>query len=209
MKTKKYHLTLSGWWIRGIAHIGIYQALQEQWYQIQSISGTSAGALVGLFIAAGKTAREMEEIVTNLSKFHIIQWIFSQQSLFTTKTIQRIIEKHIPYHTIEELPIPLTVCATDIDTWEAVYYTKGLLSKIIPASCAVPGISQPVVYEWRRLVDGWVGDNFPIPHHISNPIIGCHVNPLSQRRWRWTQVLMTRALKLLISRDISKQKKKM
>ncbi len=128
MTKKSHYLVLSGGGIRGMAHIGMYKALVEHGYTITHISGTSAGALVGLFIAAGKTVEEMEQIVQEQSGFSgvftVLQSFFSQYNLFTSKIIEKIIEQHIPYKNLEDLPVPLRVCVTDIDTGEVLYYTQ-------------------------------------------------------------------------------------
>ena len=56
-------LVLGSGGARGNAHIGVIQVLEEQGFDIISVSGCSMGAVVGGFYAAGYTIEEMEEIV--------------------------------------------------------------------------------------------------------------------------------------------------
>lgn len=59
-------LALSGGGARGIAHIGAIQALEEAGIPIDGIAGTSIGAVIGGFYAAGYTLSEITEIVKNV-----------------------------------------------------------------------------------------------------------------------------------------------
>ena len=78
-----YHLVLSGWGVRWLAHIGMYKALQEYGYTIHSVSWTSAGALVWAFIAAGKSAQEIAEIFHEYSIFNLLKPTLSSYGIFS------------------------------------------------------------------------------------------------------------------------------
>ncbi|MDL2315159.1 patatin-like phospholipase family protein [Bacteroidales bacterium OttesenSCG-928-C19] len=56
---KKVGLVLSGGGAKGVAHIGVIQALEENGIPIDYIAGTSAGAIVGGLYAAGYSPKEM------------------------------------------------------------------------------------------------------------------------------------------------------
>ncbi len=53
----------SGGGMKGIALAGAYQVLEEKGYRFKRVAGTSAGAIVACFIAAGYTAKEMKELL--------------------------------------------------------------------------------------------------------------------------------------------------
>ena len=59
-------LALSGGGARGLAHIGILQALEAEDVPLRCIAGTSMGALVGGLYAAGYSPTRMQEIVRSL-----------------------------------------------------------------------------------------------------------------------------------------------
>lgn len=63
---------------------------------------------------------------------------------------------------IEDLPVPLTLIATDIGTGERVAMRDGNLTSAMRASMSVPGAIAPVVRDGRKLVDGGLVDNVPI-----------------------------------------------
>lgn len=57
----------SGGGIKGFAYVGAMQALEEQGIQFKRVAGTSAGAILATFIAAGFNTRELEEIFDELN----------------------------------------------------------------------------------------------------------------------------------------------
>lgn len=63
---KKINLVLQGGGIKGLAYIGALRYLEEQDYQVNYISGSSVGAVIGALIAAGYDSYELEEIVNSL-----------------------------------------------------------------------------------------------------------------------------------------------
>ena len=60
-------LVLSGGGAKGIAHIGVIKALEENDIPIDFVTGTSMGAIVGSLYAMGYTPDEMMELVTSRS----------------------------------------------------------------------------------------------------------------------------------------------
>ncbi|MDE7452384.1 MAG: patatin-like phospholipase family protein, partial [Paramuribaculum sp.] len=56
-------LVLSGGGAKGIAHIGVIKALEENNIPIDYITGTSMGAIIGGLYACGYTPAEMLELI--------------------------------------------------------------------------------------------------------------------------------------------------
>ena len=61
---QKVGLVLSGGGVRGIAHLGVIKALEEEHIPIDYVTGTSAGALVGSMYAIGLTPKQMQMVMT-------------------------------------------------------------------------------------------------------------------------------------------------
>lgn len=57
---------LSGGAARGLAHIGVLKALEEQGIKIDAIAGTSMGAVVGGLYASGYKIDELEKLALNI-----------------------------------------------------------------------------------------------------------------------------------------------
>lgn len=62
----KIGLALGGGGARGMAHIGVIMALEEEGIPIDMIAGTSAGSIMGGLFAAGYTGKEMWEIMKTI-----------------------------------------------------------------------------------------------------------------------------------------------
>jgi NTE family protein len=63
---------------------------------------------------------------------------------------------------IQQLPLPVSIIATDIGSGERVVYRDGSLTLAMRASMSVPGLMAPLEYRGRKLVDGGLVDNVPI-----------------------------------------------
>ncbi len=61
------NIVLSGGGIKGLAFIGAYEELENNFKSIGNIAGVSAGALVGALIAAGYSSRELKSILSDFS----------------------------------------------------------------------------------------------------------------------------------------------
>jgi len=163
----KTGLALSGGAMRGLAHIGVLKYLKEQNIKVDIIAGTSAGALIGAFYAAGKTPEEMEEIALNLHRRELLKYIyrspFPRKGLINTAFIGSFLEKHLGPINFSDLKIPLLTVAVDIIHDELVYCDSGPLAPAVMSSCAIPGIFTPVEHQEKTLVDGGVLENVPVP----------------------------------------------
>lgn len=62
----KVGLVLSGGAARGLAHIGVLKALEEQGVRIDAIAGTSMGAVVGGLYASGYKVEELEQLALEI-----------------------------------------------------------------------------------------------------------------------------------------------
>jgi NTE family protein len=158
----KLGVALGGGFARGIAHIGVLHALEQNGFTIDYISGTSAGALAGMAYASGLPFEEVVRRATALRFGVFGQWRFSWLGLASNQKLEFYPKRHLNISTFEELRIPITIAATDLITGEPVYYDRGPLGPPLRASCAYPGLFQPVQYQGRTLVDGFVGATVPV-----------------------------------------------
>ena len=109
-------LVLGSGGARGMAHIGIIQWLQENNYTIQSVAGSSIGAVVGGIFAAGKL-EAYTEWVTALSRTDVLMLLdfsFSWAGLFKGERIIELLRELVGEYNIEDLPISFTAVATDV-----------------------------------------------------------------------------------------------
>jgi NTE family protein len=177
----KIGLALSGGGSRGFAHLGAIKALYEMGLKPTMITGTSAGSIVGAMIAAGYTPEYIFEAIASAGIFSHIKFAFNRFGLFKLEKAEELFLKYIPHNSFEQLKLPLTICATDLEAGEAVYFNEGELAKPILASCCLPGIFEPIRFQGRTLIDGGVIDNLPIGplEKCCDFIIGVNVMPVN------------------------------
>lgn len=74
----------------------------------------------------------------------------------------QLVRADLGERSIEKLPLPLSIIATDIATGDRVVFRDGSLTRAMRASMSVPGLLAPVDHDGRKLVDGGLVDNLPI-----------------------------------------------
>ncbi len=158
-------LALGGGFARGIAHIGILKVLEEAQIPVRCIAGTSVGAFVGAAFCGGLSIAEMEEVAHRVRSRHLARWTLSKLGLASNERMGDFLEKILKQKSFEGLKIPLAVTATDCATGEGVVFRAGPqampLISAVRASCAYPGMFQPVDIGGRRFVDGMLV--YPVP----------------------------------------------
>ncbi len=157
----KVGLALGGGFARGLAHIGILKVLEEEQIPIDFIAGTSVGSVIGAAYATGLSPKELEEVAGLVRFKDFSRWTFSRFGLFSNDKMAIFLEKALRCKSFKDLRIPLAVAATDIITGDAVVFTEGDLVDSVRASCAYPGMFQPVKIGDRLLVDGLLAHAVP------------------------------------------------
>jgi NTE family protein len=159
-------LALSGGAARGIAHVGVLRALEENAIPIDAIAGASAGALIGGAYAAGLSIKELEAMALKFRWRHISRLSFSRLGLQSNAPMEKFLRAKLPVTRFEEMRIPFAALATDLQTGKAVVFRdQGDLTIAIRASNCLPAFYVPVRdSEGRLLVDGGLVANLPISY---------------------------------------------
>jgi len=180
---KKIGLTLSGGGARGLGHLGVIKALEEFGIEPHIISGTSAGALIGAFYAAGFRSDAIIKISKKTDFFSIKHILFGKAGVLNMKAFETLIEEHIPGNNFESLKKPLYVAATDIVNGKTVYFSTGILSKAVMASACIPMVYEPIKHNDTYFLDGGLMDNFPVGiiRDKCDFLIGVSVNSISNK----------------------------
>ncbi|MDH5475213.1 MAG: patatin-like phospholipase family protein [Cyclobacteriaceae bacterium] len=167
-KTKNVALVLSSGGARGIAHIGVIEALEENGYTISAIAGSSIGAVVGGMYAAGKLEVYKKWLLQldKLEVFRLVDFTFSTQGFIRGDKVFNEMKKFVEDIKIEELTIPFSAVASDIMNRKEVVFNSGSLFTALRASAAIPLVIKPSVYNNIELVDGAVMNPIPINHVI-------------------------------------------
>jgi NTE family protein len=154
-------LALGGGFARGFAHLGVLRVLEENQIPISHIAGTSVGSILGAAYASGAPLSRIISTCRTLRFRDIARWRVSRLGLASNHRLGDLIERVFESRQFEDLRIPFAAVATDLSTGEPVVFTQGNLVDAIRASCAFPGLFQPVEIGTRCLADG--GLVAPVP----------------------------------------------
>jgi NTE family protein len=154
-------LALGGGFARGFAHLGVLQVLEQNQIPISHIAGTSVGSILGAAYASGAPLARIIDTCRKLRFRDIARWRVSRLGLASNQRLADLIERVFESRHFEDLKIPLAVVATDLTSGEPVVFTQGNLVDAIRASCAFPGLFEPVEIGTRCLADG--GLVAPVP----------------------------------------------
>jgi NTE family protein len=173
-------LALGGGFARGIAHVGVLRALQENDIPIDFIAGTSVGALIAAAYASGSTMDEMERqgAATRFRDFG--RWTISRMGMASNERLEDFLRKFTLLRHFDDLKIPLGIVATDIISGESVHFRKGEIGTALRASCAYPGLFLPVEYRDHVLVDGFLTEAVPavcVREMGAELVISVHLEP--------------------------------
>lgn len=181
---KKYNLgiALGGGGARGFAHLGVLQALNEKGIKPDVISGVSAGAIAGAFIASGHSPKEAFDIIKEYRFTGISELNIPKTGLLSSAKMKSRMLKKIPIEKLEDLETPLIICVSNMLEGKPEYLTEGPLADIIQASASIPVLFSPVEINGKLYSDGGIFDNVPIKvlKKNCNKVIGVSISPIQE-----------------------------
>ena len=160
----KIGLALGGGAARGFAHIGVIQVLEEAGIRPVLVTGTSAGSLVAALYASGKSGPQLQQLAESMDEATFADWtlpIFSR-GILKGEALARYVQTQVNGRLIEDLPLPLGIVATDLNSGQGVLFQRGDTATAVRASSAVPAIFQPVKIAGREYVDGGLVSPVPV-----------------------------------------------
>lgn len=160
-KPPRIGLALGGGAARGFAHIGVIQVLEEAGIKVDLVAGTSAGSLVAALYASGKNGRELQQLAETMDEGAITDWSFPLRGLIRGEALARYIRDKTGGKSIEAMPLPLGIVATDLQDGAPILFRQGDTGTAVRASSAVPAVFQPVRIGSHEYVDG--GLVAPVP----------------------------------------------
>jgi NTE family protein len=164
MTKKTISLVLGSGGARGLAHIGVIHFLEENGYDIRSISGCSMGALVGGVYACGEldVFEEWVRAITKLDIIRLLDASWGKEGLFEGERIVGLFKELIGDRRIEDLSIEYTAVAADINREKEVWLKSGPLFAAIRASISLPLFFTPFEINGMKLLDGGILNPVPI-----------------------------------------------
>ncbi len=167
-KTLKIGLALSGGGAKGLAHIAVIRELEKLGLTFHCLAGTSMGALIAAWYAAGKDLGILEDLARKrqwrrlMPIREMLNAVRQGGGLFNMNASRHFLAEHLGNLKIEKLGIPYCAIATSLKTGSEVKITRGLLSEAVLASVSMPIVFSPVKRGSDLLTDGGLVNNFPL-----------------------------------------------
>ena len=141
----------------GVAHIGVLRAFEELGIPIALLAGTSAGSLVGALYAGGVRGDRLEQCGQSYGWRQAGRLnVLPKMGLASNARMAQYLQQHIGNPRFEALDLPFFVAATNLDRGELKVFDHGPVIPAVRASCAIPGIFEPVEIEGKLYCDGGV-----------------------------------------------------
>ena len=169
-----FTLVLGGGGMKGLAHVGVLQALVERGHRPTRIIGSSVGALVGAAWAGGVGIAKLREIALSLRRKDVFAVAHADMALkrmrspalFKREPLAHLIARTVGDLTFQQLDPPVIINTVDLNSGMQVFWGLPGLDDIrvadaVFASCALPGYFPPHEIGGRFFVDGAVVSNVP------------------------------------------------
>ncbi|MBH0229032.1 patatin-like phospholipase family protein [Halobacillus yeomjeoni] len=162
MKRPKIGLALGSGGARGFSHLGVLKVLKDNDIPIDMVAGSSMGALVGSFFAAGQQVEDMYKLAFTFKRKYYLDFTVPKMGFIQGRRLKEYIRLFTFGKNIEDFKIPMAVIATDLYAGEKKIFTDGPASDAVRASIGIPGIFVPERIDDRLYIDGGVMDRVPV-----------------------------------------------
>lgn len=162
MSQVRVGLALSGGTAKTIAHIGVFEALEDAGIEVSCIVGTSGGAIVGVLYAAGFSVPELKALARGVTWKNLARLSFPRLGLLSNDTINRFLSDLLGNRTFDQLKIPTAVVATNLLTGERAIIREGSVALAAQVSSTIPHLFSPVEMGEEMYVDGGIVEFLPV-----------------------------------------------
>ena len=175
----------------GFSHIGVLKILEESNITMDIICGSSMGAVVAALWAAGFNIVDIERLAQEcgrkISSFSIMGLSFPFRGIMRAKRLENIFKNIFGDLTFYDLKHTLKIVAFDFRRRKTVILDQGPLYKAVAASCAFPGIFEPIRFKKDILLDGGILNPLPtkaLLNYNVNKIIASNITLSAEQAFR-------------------------
>jgi len=175
----EYGLVLSGGGARGLAHIGVIAALEKHGISPAVVSGSSMGAVIGAFYAAGVSTEDMLQIARNSKLHSLFNWTFPKHGgMLSLNILRQVLQQYIPADSFLSLKKKLFITVSNISLGREEVISEGELYRAVIASASIPIMFEPQLIDGHTYIDGGLYNDLPVEPVIGlcHKIIASHVN---------------------------------
>jgi NTE family protein len=168
----------------GFSHVGVLKILEKNNVNIDIICGSSVGSVIAALWALGYKIDEIEKLIIKLGKetnlFSFSGFSFPFKGFFKAKYLENILHKLFKDKTFYDLKHTLKIVVFDFVKKESRTLEEGLLYKAVAASCAVPGVFEPIRIKNEIFMDGGILNPLPtrvLLNYGVHKIIAVNITP--------------------------------
>ena len=155
-------LALGAGGARGLAHIGVLETFEKENINVDYIAGSSIGSMIGGIYSCNIPINYIKGLAYEINWEYLRDLTFPRQGMIKGEKLLNFLEIITKNRNIEDLSIPFSAVACDIEQGEEIIFSEGNLPSSIRASTSIPGIFVPYSYQGHLLVDGAVLNRVPI-----------------------------------------------
>jgi len=198
-------LVLGGGGVLGASQVGMLRALDDAAITPDLVLGTSVGAINGAALSAGHgrvgALDDLSRIWEGMAHGDVfsgsllsrtVRVVRTRTHLHSSEPLRRRLEDTFGDQRIEDLPMPFQCVAASIEHAREHWFTDGPVVDAVLASCAVPGLLQPVQIDGEHFLDGGLVASVPVERAIqlgARTVFVLHVGrfnaPLQPPRRPW------------------------
>ncbi|WP_266353317.1 patatin-like phospholipase family protein [Gottschalkia acidurici] len=147
---------------RGLAHIGVLKALEENNIDVDVVAGCSSGALIGSLYCCDIKPSMIGDIAARVDRKLWVDITVPKRGIIKGKKVEEMIKLLTKGKRIEQLSKKFIAVATDLKSSEKYVFEEGPICEAVRASISIPGVFEPVKVKDMILVDGAVLDRIPV-----------------------------------------------
>jgi predicted acylesterase/phospholipase RssA/CRP-like cAMP-binding protein len=170
-------VALGGGAARGMSHLGVLKALEQNGIVPDMIAGTSAGAMTGIVYAAGLDPDySANQFAADLRPPWIFRHLAHGNYWYLMLKYRRgqfdpMLRHYLHDWRLEQLPVPCLSVTVDLVSGNAVVRERADAVLAIRESINLPGFATPICHSGQALIDGGLINNIPADVLVSK---GCN-----------------------------------
>lgn len=175
----------------GFSHIGVLKVLEKEGITVDIICGSSMGSVIASLWALGYEIQQIEDLAKEFGKllrsFSFFGFSIPIKGLIRSKHLEGICKKIFGDKTFFDIKRTLKIVAFDFSKRQTTIIDAGPIYKAVAASCAIPGIFEPVKFKEEFLLDGGILNPLPtkvLLNYNANKIIAVNITPTKEEIYK-------------------------
>lgn len=203
-------LVLSGGGARGVIHLGVLQAFDENQIKIEAVSGSSMGAIIGALYCADIPPKEIKTLMKSKKFASIFHLSWNKKGLLAMTRLKKTLNKFIPINEFKSLKTPFYCCVSNLDTGTYEIINSGSLAIAVSASASIPILFEAIEINGQHYVDGGLFNNLPVEPLLNKykNIVGVHVNNYKNSKAHSIRAVAERVFTLVSKQNVEPNLKK-